>query len=100
MEIQFKHKDLIYKGTATTVPKEKETHYFIDLGESLQFTIRPADGGWDTDNPDIEDHIVAGAATAIENTDAEEIVQNGEIVNEPEDVEERSFENKPDPYNS
>lgn len=100
MDIQFKYKDLSFKGTATTVPKETETHYFIDLGESLQFTIRPAEDGWDTDNPDIEDHIVQGAAAAVERSEAEDVMVNGEMINEPDDVEERSFDNPPNPYDS
>lgn len=91
MDIQFKQGDLTYKGTAITVPKEQETQYFIDLGESLQFTIRPGKAGWDTDNPDIESHIVEGAGEAVEKSNAEEVMENGEVINEPDDVEERSI---------
>jgi hypothetical protein len=94
MNIQFKDGDLAYKGTATTVPKEQETQYFIDLGESLQFTIRVGENGWETDNPDIEEHIVEGAAAAVEDADTEVGTENGEIINEPEDVDERSFGDK------
>jgi hypothetical protein len=69
MDIQFKIGDLQYKGTVTTVPKETETQYFLDLGESLKFTIRHEDGCWETDNPDIEPEVVSAAGDAVEGMD-------------------------------
>lgn len=73
MHIQFNIGDLEYKGTVTTVPKETETQYFLDLGESLQFTLRLDDAGcWATDNPDVEAEIVEAAGDQVERMDGME----------------------------
>lgn len=67
MEIHFKIEEIEYRGVVTTVPKEAETQYFLDLGESLHFTIRINEhSGWETDNPDIDQRIVEAAGKKIE----------------------------------
>lgn len=66
MNINFKIGELTYNGTVTSVPKETETQFFLDLGESLQFIIRPSEGFWETDNPYIDPAIVQAAGQQVE----------------------------------
>ncbi len=68
MDITFKIGDLSFSGKATTIEKDREFQYLLDLGSNLQFTLHLNDEGyWESDNLDIDPEIVMYAGDAIEN---------------------------------
>lgn len=68
MEIRFKQGDTLHQGTVTTIEKDSEFQYLLNLDGKLHFTIRLSDDGyWETDTPGINPHIVMNAGDAIEN---------------------------------
>ncbi|MDB5209478.1 MAG: hypothetical protein JWQ30_305 [Sediminibacterium sp.] len=111
MEISFYLDDILYNGNAAPLEKENETHFVISLVGVPLFTICPCpDYGWKTSDP-ISRDFVRAAGNEIEKSDdvPEEIevapgryysatftggdkpkIENGEIINEPEDVQEQS----------
>lgn len=112
MNISFYLDDTLYTGTATPIEKEKETQFAVALDGIPHFTICPdADYGWKTDDIVSRD-LVRAAGNEIENNDdvseninvspgkyyssavtggQEPKFENGEITNEPDDVDEQSF---------
>jgi hypothetical protein len=66
--IEIKTINQSFKGSITTIEKEDEFRYFIDLGESLQFTLQLDDhGNWKSNNPFIDPAMVSAAGDFIEN---------------------------------
>ncbi len=67
MNISFKIGEITYGGIVTAIPKATETHYFLELGGSLPFTIRLSeDGNWETDNLEIDPELVSAAGNQVE----------------------------------
>jgi hypothetical protein len=95
MEINITLGNSIYQGTA--VPYEKtgpaETHFVVRLKGKPVFHLYMSDkGDWaSNDTDDLSLVRAIGEAIRTQDDHAVEIVENGEIINEPEDVEERSF---------
>jgi hypothetical protein len=98
MEISLNIGTRQYHGTA--VPYEKpgtaETQFVIRFEEIPLFHINmPEKGKWasdDFDNPE----LVSLVGKEIEKNDdhSVSIISNGEIINEPDDVDEHAFDNK------
>jgi hypothetical protein len=75
MNMSFKTANQRYTGKATTIEKENEFQYLLDLGGNMQFTIYLNDeGNWETNNPDIDPEIVMYAGDAVENMEGYEDV--------------------------
>jgi hypothetical protein len=99
MEIGFNIGQVHYHGTA--VPFEKpgssDTLFVVRLEdrEVPVFHVSLSENGeWtseDIDNPELV--TSAGEQITKNNDGSVDIISNGEIINEPEDVEERSFPN-------
>jgi hypothetical protein len=65
--IHFQVDQKSYTGSITTLELEREFSYFIDLGESLQFTISlDENGDWKSTNPFIEAAIIRSVGDFIE----------------------------------
>jgi hypothetical protein len=65
--IHFQVDQKSYTGSITTLEQEREFSYFIDLGESLQFTISlDENGDWKSTNSFIEAAIIRAAGDFVE----------------------------------
>ena len=68
MEIKFKQGNITHHGTVTTIEKDNEFQYSIDLRQRLQFTIHLSDDGyWESDNLAINPELVTLAGDTVEN---------------------------------
>lgn len=68
MEITFKQGNKTHRGTVTTIEKNNEFHYTLNLLHQPLFTIHINDDGyWETDNPSIDPELVMYTGNAIEN---------------------------------
>jgi hypothetical protein len=111
MKIRFYLDDLLYQGEATAVQKPSETQFLVKLDGVEPFHICMSDeGNWHSDDAGNEDlaraagqqiaHMdEAGSNDALEPerfysmkyTDGQApVYSDGEITNEPEDVQEQS----------
>jgi len=116
MYIGFNLDGTFYSGTATLIEKDGKTEYIIDLNESVhdnaQFTLRKQDEKWISDDNSHADLIHAAGSEIdkhVEGYTGEPLVpnnyysaertngsepqfNNGEVINEPDDVDERAIE--------
>ncbi len=68
MEISFKHNDAKLQGSVTTIEKNNEFFYTLNLRGIPPFTIHLSnDGYWESDNSATEPLLVMLAGDAIEN---------------------------------
>jgi hypothetical protein len=96
MEISFNLDGKHHHGTAVPygTPGSTETQFVIRLEGAPVFHVNlSADGGWVSNDMDVSS-LVNAVGKEIEQRDngSVEIVANGEIVNEPDDVDEHSFD--------
>ncbi len=67
IKISISQGNSTYLGTVTTIELDNEFRYFIDLGESLQFTLHLNENViWKSNNPFVDQEMVSSAGDFIE----------------------------------
>lgn len=66
VNIRFELDGVLYVGSIAALSQQREIQFLINLGGNLKFILRPSDGGWVTDNPEISQKFASAVGAQIE----------------------------------